>query len=129
MMNEETFPERPRDILILDDDEDFLASLKLLLEAKDFNAHTVQSFEDALEVADRIQPRVALLDYQLGFAFGTDIIPLLIERHPHIQCILVSGYDKTTLAEALDTPGLYTYLPKPVEIETLVELLEELFDR
>ncbi len=74
-------------VLIVDDEKDFVRSLKDILESRGYcvgNAHSLKSDCDKIK---NFNAEVALLDIRLGQANGIDLIARLREVRPEIICV------------------------------------------
>ena len=90
-------------ILVIDDDLDFAASLKLILENEDYQPLLAHSEEEALEVVGKNPVDLALIDIRLGQDNGIELLPKLKEIQPDILCVMVTGFGSIeTAVQALD---------------------------
>jgi two-component system sensor kinase FixL len=116
-------------ILIIDDDLDFAASLKLILENEDFQPRLAHSEEEALQSARNNHVDLALIDIRLGQDNGIELLPKLKKIHPDILCVMVTGFGSIeTAVEALNS-GAYDYLRKPVNPGELLATLRRGFEK
>jgi ActR/RegA family two-component response regulator len=102
-------PSKPLDrILVVDDDVDFAESLASLLELRGYATKVAHNSSRALALAKTFEPDVALIDIRLGRENGLVLVTDLKERHPGIDCILVTAHaDLDTAIEAVwrERPG------------------------
>jgi PAS domain S-box-containing protein len=116
-------------IMIIDDDLDFAASLKLILENEDFQPILAHSEEEALETARNNHVDLALIDIRLGQDNGIELLPKLKKIHTDILCVMVTGFGSIeTAVEALSS-GAYDYLRKPVNPGELLATLRRGFEK
>jgi two-component system, NarL family, response regulator DesR len=83
----------PIRVLLVDDEPIFLAALGALL-ARDERLEVVASTErgdDALELAGRVHPDVALVDLAMPGSDGFETTRRLIRDSPNLKVIVVSG--------------------------------------
>ena len=116
-------------ILIVDDDLDFAASLKLILENEDYQSLMAHSEEEALETVGENMIDLALLDIRLGQDDGIDLLLKLKERQPDILCVMVTGFGSIETAIQALRNGAYDYLRKPVNPEELLATLRRAFGK
>ncbi|MEP2668195.1 MAG: sigma-54 dependent transcriptional regulator [Cyclobacteriaceae bacterium] len=111
-------------ILIADDDEMVLLSLKLLLEQKYSEIHTTNDPKRIPALARQINFDVALLDmnFRQGDTSSTEGLFLLrhmVEHHPETQVILMTAYGEIQLAVEAIKEGARDFIVKPWENEKL----------
>ena len=116
-------------ILIVDDDLDFAASLKLILENEDYRPLMAHSEEEALESVEGNTVDLALLDIRLGQDDGINLLLKLKEIHPDILCVMVTGFGSIETAIQALRNGAYDYLRKPVNPEELLATLRRAFEK
>jgi signal transduction histidine kinase len=121
-------------VLIVDDDVDFADSLVDLLEARGYEALTVDSAEAAIGTLrgrnGKQSIEVALIDVRLGVASsGVDLLLRLRAEEPNLICVLMTAHvDTQTAIEALRR-GAYDYFDKSAEPTALLAVLDRCFDR
>ncbi|MBB6464997.1 signal transduction histidine kinase [Aminobacter lissarensis] len=122
-------PVEKKRVLIVDDDEDFAASLAGLLELEGYQpivAHDPLSAQRALALN---QPAVALVDVRLGVGNGVELVRAFRQQSPDLVCLMVTAYASVeTAVEALQA-GAYDYLCKPFYSADLLATLERCFER
>ncbi len=107
-------------ILIIDDDLDFAASLKLILENANYQPLLAHSEEEALESIENNAVDLALIDIRLGKDNGIDLLFKLKKIQPGILCVMVTGFGSMETAIQALKYGAYDYLRKPVNPEELI---------
>lgn len=116
-------------ILIIDDDLDYAASLKLILESQNYQPLLVHSEEEALEVVGRSPVDLALIDIRLGQDSGIDLLLKLKKKQPNILCVMITGFGTIETAIQALRYGAYDYLRKPVSPEELIVSLDRGFEK
>jgi DNA-binding NtrC family response regulator len=111
-------------ILIADDDEMVLLSIKLLLEQKYTEIHTTNDPKRIPSLARQINFDVALLDmnFRQGDTSSTEGLFLLrhmVENHPETQVILMTAFGEIQLAVEAIKEGAMDFIVKPWENEKL----------
>jgi DNA-binding NarL/FixJ family response regulator len=100
--------------LIVDDSEAFLASASRLLSAQGLEVvGRALCRAEALEMAERLQPDVALVDVQLGREDGLEVTRRLAATAPATRVILISSHSKEELGELIADSPATGFLPKP----------------
>ena len=121
-------------ILIVDDDQDLVASMRIPLEAEGFTVEPAYSVEEADVALKRERPDLIILDVMLstktdGFQMSYKIKK--DERLKDIPILMLTGIESETPFKF--SPGkdgdylpVEGYLTKPVEPETLINRAKEL---
>jgi DNA-binding NarL/FixJ family response regulator len=99
--------------LIVDDSEEFLASASSLLESQGLDVVArASSRDEALKLAEALEPDVALIDIVLGDEDGVALTRQLAARVPATRIILISSYARDDLGELLTESPAAGFLPK-----------------
>jgi CheY-like chemotaxis protein len=79
-------------LIVVDDDPDIREWLRIALELQGWVVDEAGSAEEALEMVDRVQPDLAILDHHLPGATGLGCARVLRERHPGMRLVMFSAY-------------------------------------
>jgi two-component system, NarL family, nitrate/nitrite response regulator NarL len=112
--------------LIVDDNETFLGSASRLLESQGLEVvGRASSGDEALQLAQTLQPDVALVDVQLGEEDGLEVTRQLNAEARLTPVVLISTHSQDELAELIaDTPAV-GFLPKTaLSAAAIADLLE-----
>ncbi|MBE1424140.1 DNA-binding NtrC family response regulator [Desulfomicrobium macestii] len=112
-------------ILLVDDEVDFIVTLAERLELRGVNARVVHDGESALKaVADNV-PQVIVLDVMMPGMKGIEVLQKVKSEHPTVQVILLTGQGKTR--DGIDgmRHGAFAYLTKPLDLEELIRTINE----
>ncbi len=112
-------------ILIVDDDEDILASIDLALRTEGANTQTVTDGNTAVTMA-RSEFDAVVLDMMLPKRSGFLVLEKLKELDPTPIVVMITanlGKRHTQYAQEL---GVDAYLTKPVPLQKLIDTLVEL---
>jgi DNA-binding NarL/FixJ family response regulator len=117
--------EGPINVLLADDDEGFLASLRELVDRQPelrviaVANHGVQ----ALELADELGPDAAVIDLHMPLLDGVTAIARLRQEHPHLCLIALTGDGDSALHEAVRRAGADAVLQKGEMVGLLIDRL------
>jgi len=110
-------------LLIVDDEEQFLDSIRQSLVVRDFNVVTVNRGEKALAEA-RSQPfDIALVDLKMPGIDGEETLKALKKEHKAMEVVILTGHGTIDSATSCIQSGAYSYLQKPCELDRLLETL------
>jgi len=108
-------------ILVVDDNEIYLAGIKELLEGAGYETFVASTFEGGkVELRDR-EPDLLILDVRLGAFNG---LQLISTGRVGIPAIVVTGFDDPVLRADASEFGA-TYMVKPVPPAALLALIEQ----
>ncbi|WNM61244.1 response regulator [Candidatus Nitrospira neomarina] len=111
-------------ILVVDDEQDIVLTLRDLLEADGHNINVASTGGTALECIKLHSPSVVILDVKLPDMDGLLVLEKMTKAVPGLPIIILSSY--TTLDDVtgpLEEQGAFAYLHKPInrsEIRTTV---------
>ncbi|MDA8138278.1 MAG: response regulator [Desulfobacteraceae bacterium] len=115
-------------ILLVDDDEALTDNLTDILSDEGYTLYSAATCADAVTVAAKVNPKVALLDLKLPDNSGIQLLANLKEHHPDCICALMTAFaDLDSAVNALEK-GAFHYLQKPVRPVELINLLQRIFE-
>lgn len=110
-------------LLLVDDDEVFLNTLRRAMTKRGFEVIASGDIADALQQAAKMIPAKAVVDMKLEGESGLDLIPRLIEINPAMKIIVLTGYSSIATAVTAVKRGATDYLSKPVTASDVVRAL------
>ena len=111
-------------ILVVDDDLDFLGIIKRILQAKGYDVETVSSAGEAISRVKERFYNVAILDISLPDTDGTELLSILLDMHPDIIAIMLTGHSSVQNAMLSLNRGAFAYLEKPLDPEHLLSVID-----
>lgn len=115
-------------LVIVDDDQDFLLSLKQLLEYSDYQVTAFNSLKQLMESVQSLEADILILDVNLEEEYSLDLLPTLREETA-LGLILISGSKAyETRLKSLEL-GADAYLSKPLQIRELQAIINSLYQR
>jgi len=116
-------------LLVVDDEERFLATLAQRLGLRDFDVTAVSSGEAAIERAGRERFDLALVDLKMPGMSGDRVLSALKAQHPYLEVVMLTGHGSAGSAVECTKAGSHAYLQKPCETEVLLEALKEAYQQ
>jgi CheY-like chemotaxis protein len=119
-------PQRPRDILIIEDNADAAATLRSLLQLAGHRVRVARDGPEGLEALKARCPDVALIDLGLPRIDGYEVARRareMIEGQPRPMLIAVTGYGLPEDRRRTFEAGFDGHLVKPVDLAELRALL------
>ena len=116
-------------LLFVDDEEKFLKGMTERLKLRDLMVHSFNNGPDALAAAKKETYDVALLDLKMPGIDGIEVLRRVKKDHPNVEVVILTGHgyeeDERTCTEL----GAFTFLRKPVDIDTLSEALKAAYQQ
>jgi two-component system, NarL family, response regulator LiaR len=115
----------PVRVLLADDDDAFLDSLRPLIERQPELTviATAENGLDAIELADTLEPEAIVIDLHMPLVDGVTAVARLRKDHPSLCVIALTGDPDPELHEAVSEAGADAVLLKGELVDTLVERL------
>ncbi|MBF0430887.1 MAG: response regulator [Fibrobacteria bacterium] len=115
-------------ILITDDEVKFLDSISQRLELRDFDVTKASNGKDAIEAAKNNKFELALLDLKMPEMDGKQVLQILKQEHKFIEVVILTGHGSMDSAVECTKLGAFGYLPKPYELDKLIETLKSAYE-
>lgn len=109
-----------RSILIVDDEEDVCLLLKRSFRREFKTVETANLLQEALQVAERLQPDILFLDNNLPDGLGLDFVAKFKSINPAMLVILFSAMD---LHREAIVAGADIFLGKPLNLGVIREVV------
>jgi YesN/AraC family two-component response regulator len=117
----------PVKVLIVDDSRDLrdLLGLKVQMWGGYEVVGLAADGEEAVELARSQQPDVVLLDLAMPRMDGLQALPLILEAVPGVRVVVLSGFDKHSMAERAMEAGAHRYVEKGLSTKELSHVVAE----
>jgi len=120
----------PQTLLLVDDEENILHSLKRLLRKEPYQILCCGSAIEALELLALHQVQVIISDQRMPEMNGTEFLSRVKEMYPETIRLVLSGYtDLRSVTDAINHGAIYKYLTKPWQDEELKAEISAAFRR
>lgn len=116
-------------ILIVDDEERVVQSVRGVLEDEGFRVSSAKSGEEAIEAFQRENPDVTLLDIWMPGMDGIEVLKRFKGMVPDCQVIMISGHATISTAMAAVKLGAFDFIEKPVSLDVLLMTIRRALDR
>ena len=116
-------------LMIVGDEERFLATTQKLLQKKGVDVVTASSGADALEKLRAHSVHVVILDVKMPGMDGVATLREIKQQFPMVEVIMLTGHATVESAvEGLKT-GAVDYLMKPADLDQILEKANDAFSR
>lgn len=111
-------------LLIVDDEENIRNILKHLFQDAGYDVLTSNDGLKALQIVNKFQPDIVLLDKNLPKLDGMQVLMALKKKYPYIIVIMITAYGEVSSAVEAIKNGAYDYVEKPFDNEKIILLLK-----
>ena len=116
-------------VLVVDDELDFLETIVKRLEVRDIKATGVDSGPKALDLLDKEDFDVVVLDVKMPGMDGVETLVEMKKRKPQLPVVMLTGHATVESGIQGMKKGAFAYVMKPVALDELLDKLQKAFDR
>ncbi|MGH9349175.1 MAG: response regulator [Vicinamibacterales bacterium] len=109
-------------VLVVDDDLGTREVFTLALGDAGHHVRCAASAREAVTVARRLQPDLALVDLKLPDGDGIRVLRSIRQSSPHTIVVIITGFATTRAAVQAIQQGAADFLEKPIDVDTVLEL-------
>ena len=117
-----------RIVLVIDDEEPILTSLKFMLGNSGYTVMTAADATAGLKIIKELEHELSVIVTDLflpGGFDGFDIINAVKDLETHIPIIMITAFGNVETAVRAMQSGAYTFLTKPVDMKVLLEQMNK----
>jgi two-component system, response regulator PdtaR len=115
-------------ILVVDDDRLVLATVAHGLAQAGYDVIDADNGDDAILLARKHKPELALLDIRMEGKSGFDVAEYLRD-YGHVPCILLSAFSDADTVAQVAALGAVAYMVKPLDVGQIVPTVDAAFER
>lgn len=116
---------RTIDILLVDDDEIFCMVLLKALKRRGYTVLSATHSAEALALAKAHHPTHAIVDLCIGNESGLTLVENLVNNHPDICIVMLTGYSSIATAVHAIKLGATHYLTKPANADEIIASFDD----
>jgi len=127
-------------ILVIDDEpgirsgvsrilKNFRVDYPFMEEAFDFETYEASTGEAGIEIIDKNQPDIVLLDNKLPGIQGVEVLEYIRKKQLNIIVVMITSYASLELAVKVTSVGAYDFIPKPFTPQELKSSIENITKR
>ncbi len=126
----ESIPDKHTPVLVVDDDEGLLLSIKATLVSSGLpEPALISDSRDVLGLVRTHPFRLILLDLMMPHFNGLEVLEKIKAEFPNTECVIVSASDEVATAVQAMTLGASDYLVKPLNSEKLIALVNRTLEK
>jgi len=115
-----------RSVLVVDDEENLLVLLERILSKEGFTVRTANNAYQALDLVDKKNFDLAILDIKMFPVDGVVLLAEIKKRSPSTHVVMITAYPTTDARNECLKSGASTYLTKPIDIQELKSVVQNL---
>ena len=114
-------------ILIVDDEQDIVESLKFVLEGNDYTCYCAYNGEDGLKLAKELMPDLIILDVMMPRINGYKISRLLKfdSKYKDIPILMVTARSQEEDKLIGEETGADEYITKPFDLDEVLQTVNK----
>ncbi len=116
--------DRKLSVLVVDDEQIILDSVKKHLKSDEYELHLVLTPEEGLEKIKNEHIDVVLTDLMMPEIDGLELMKMVKEIHPNIPVIIITGYATINTALQATQLGAFDYIAKPFSRRELLAVVQ-----
>jgi signal transduction histidine kinase/DNA-binding response OmpR family regulator len=116
-------------IVIVDDDAFIREPLRIFLESHDFAVVEAEDGEQFKKLLGSVNIALVLLDIGLPDTDGLSLLPEIVNEHPGISIIMLTGMADLEVALDCIRKGADDYLSKPVQFDEILLTVRRILER
>ena len=116
-------------ILLIDDEEVQLASLKSFLSRRNYNVLTAANGRIGLDLVKENAVDLILTDFRMPEMNGKEVLDDVKKINPEIDVVVMTAFGKLEEAIGIMKSGAYDYLAKPIDLDELENLIKRVSEK
>ncbi len=116
-------------LLIIDDEEPQLQSLKSFLAKRGYTVYTASNGEEGYKIAGSNLIDIVLTDFNMPGWNGLQVLQKIKELNPEIDIVVMTAFGTIESAVNLMKKGAFDYLTKPIDLDELENILGKIKER
>jgi DNA-binding NtrC family response regulator len=116
-------------VLVVDDESGVRFGIRDFLEQHGYEIDEAESCDDAQQIFRTSRPDIVIADYMLPDGTALDLLPRLKEIDSGIPLLVLTAHGSIDLAVRAIKEGAEQFLTKPLELPTLLVILQRLLQK
>jgi len=107
-------------VLVADDEPGIRKVIGLLLQGEGYDVNMAENGKEAIDLLSEYHPHVILLDQQMPFYSGMEVLEHVKKVRPESAVIMVTAFGSISMAVDAVKKGAYDFIEKPFDNDKLV---------
>jgi len=110
-------------LLIVDDELDVREFARSFFRKRGFDVFVASAGREALDLIEKDNPDLILLDIRMGEVSGIDVLRELRQRNNPVKVVMVSGIEEEQSIQETKVLGALGFIHKPLILEELEKIV------
>jgi DNA-binding response OmpR family regulator len=116
-------------ILLVDDDQEIVQSMRIALEATGYEVHVARDGNQGLMLAEREDPDLVLLDMMMPKRSGFLVLETLRQTRTYpVRIIMITANEGNRHKNYAEQLGVDAYIRKPFPMDVLIDTVHRVLD-
>lgn len=115
---------KPDQVWVVDDDTSIRWVIEKALKKSDFKTRSFANASELLKALPQDKPDAILTDIRMPGMDGLEMLQKVQAGHPDLPMIVMTAHSDLESAVSAFHSGAFEYLPKPFDIQELIELVQ-----
>ena len=116
-------------ILLIDDEQTQLLSLKSYLSKRKFKVYTAENGKKGFEIIQNNLVDIVFTDFRMPEWSGFDVVEKFKAFNPEIELVVMTAFGTIEDAVLIMKAGAYDYINKPIDLDELDALIERINEK
>lgn len=116
-------------ILLIDDEESIIASIKSFLSRRGHTIYTAANGQEGIDIVKNSVIDLILTDYRMPIKNGLEVLKEVKEINPSIDVVVITAFGNVEDAIGIMKNGAYDYLTKPIDLDVLENLINRVSEK
>lgn len=107
-------------VVVIDDEEDILFTLKEICDFCGYEAHTANNGEDGIELVKQVKPKLVIVDYHMPGLNGLTTVKKLKSLMPELAILVLTVDERQEISDKFMAVGATDFAIKPIKAPDLI---------
>ncbi|NOR65349.1 MAG: response regulator [Candidatus Scalindua sp.] len=115
-------------ILLIDDEQAQITSIKTFLKRRNYTVLTANSGLEGMKIIENTSVDLVLSDFRMPDMTGLEVVKAVKDRNPEIPVVVITAFSDTQDAVKVMKEGAFDYLSKPIDLDELEILIKKVVE-
>lgn len=112
-------------ILLVDDEDFFRERLVRAFVNRGFIVFSAPNYDEGMKIVRDEKPSMAVVDLKMPGKSGLDLLKDALAIHQQMRIVVLTGYGSIATATEAVKLGALSYLPKPADVDDIINAFSE----